>query len=68
MDECAKLKPDFIRNGNPVEGYENLGDGLGVSIQLGDGTTETADVLVGSDGIWSAVRAQMYVGQQHQQG
>mmetsp|Transcript_35522 Transcript_35522/g.95340 ORF Transcript_35522/g.95340 Transcript_35522/m.95340 type:complete len:633 (-) Transcript_35522:611-2509(-) len=60
IDECVKLKPDFIQNGNPVDGYENLGDGLGVSIKLADGTTETADVLVGSDGIWSSVRAQMY--------
>lgn len=60
MDECKKIKPDFIQNGNPVVGYENLGKGDGVKVNLSDGTTADADVLVGSDGIWSAIRAQMY--------
>lgn len=60
IDECKKLKPDFIQNGNPVEGYIDLGKGNGVSVQLADGSTVDADILVGSDGIWSAVRAQMY--------
>lgn len=32
----------------------------GVTVKLSDGTTEEADLLVGADGIWSAVRAQMY--------
>lgn len=58
LDECRQIKPDFIQNGNGVIGYENLDDG--VSVTLADGTTATADVLVGSDGIWSAVRNQMY--------
>jgi zeaxanthin epoxidase len=43
-----------------VEGYIDLGKGNGVSVQLADGSTVDADILVGSDGIWSAVRAQMY--------
>lgn len=60
IDECKKLKPDFIQNGNPVVGYESLGKGEGVTINLDDGSTADADLLVGSDGIWSAVRAQMY--------
>jgi len=60
IDECKKLKPDFIQNGNPVTGYESLGKGKGVTVNLADGKTAEADVLVGSDGIWSAVRAQMY--------
>lgn len=60
IEECKKLKPDFIQNGNPVEGYVDLGKGNGVTVNLADGTTADADVLVGSDGIWSAVRAQMY--------
>ena len=60
IDECKKLKPDFIQNGNPVTGYENLGENEGVKVTLADGSTADADVLVGSDGIWSAVRAQMY--------
>lgn len=58
LDECRQIKPDFIQNGNGVIGYENLDNG--VSVTLADGTTATADVLVGSDGIWSAVRNQMY--------
>lgn len=60
IDECKKIKPDFIQNGNAVTGYENLGRGDGVEVTLQDGTTAHGDVLVGSDGIWSAVRAQMY--------
>uniref|UniRef100_A0A7S2XKE1 FAD-binding domain-containing protein n=1 Tax=Attheya septentrionalis TaxID=420275 RepID=A0A7S2XKE1_9STRA len=60
MDECRKIKPDFIQNGNPVTAYESHGKGKGVTVNLADGTSADADVLVGSDGIWSAVRAQMY--------
>jgi zeaxanthin epoxidase len=60
LDECKKLKPDFIQNGNPVTGYQSLGKGKGVNVDLADGTTVDADILVGSDGIWSAVRATMY--------
>lgn len=60
IDECRKLKPDFIQNGNPVVGYESLGKGEGVNVNLSDGSTVDADILVGSDGIWSAVRAEMY--------
>jgi len=58
LDECRRLKPDFIQNGQPVVGYTN--HDAGVTVRLNDGTTEEADVLVGADGIWSAVRAQMY--------
>ncbi|KAG7363637.1 FAD-dependent monooxygenase [Nitzschia inconspicua] len=60
MDECKRIKPDFIQNGNPVVEYENLGKGKGVKVTLADGQKVEADVLVGSDGIWSAVRNQMY--------
>ena len=60
LDECKQIKPDFIQNGNPVVGYENRGKGKGVTIQLNDGETAEADVLVGCDGIWSAIRNQMY--------
>ena len=42
LDECKQIKPDFIQNGNPVVGYENLGKGNGVSISLSDG--EKAEV------------------------
>lgn len=60
IDECKKLKPDFIQNGNAVESYTDKGKGKGVDVHLADGSTVDADILVGSDGIWSAVRAKMY--------
>lgn len=60
IDECKAIKEDFIVNGNPVTGYESLGKGEGVIVNLEDGSEVDADVLVGSDGIWSAVRNQMY--------
>jgi len=59
IDECQKIKPDFIQNGNPVAGYESHGKGKGVTIELADGSSENADILVGADGIWSAIRSQM---------
>ena len=58
LDECRQLKADFIVNGAPVTSYEQTASG--VAVTLGDGTTVQSDVLVGCDGIWSAIRAQMY--------
>ncbi|CAE7465715.1 unnamed protein product [Symbiodinium sp. CCMP2592] len=52
LDECKDVKEDFIVNG---ENHDK-----GVTVHLSDDTTEEADVLVGADGIWSAVRAEMY--------
>jgi zeaxanthin epoxidase len=52
IDECKKIKP--------VTGYESHGRGRGVTVQLSSGESSSADVLVGSDGIWSQIRAQMY--------
>jgi len=60
IDECQKIKPDFIINGNPVTGYQSHGRGQGVTVDLATGDQAKADILVGSDGIWSAIRAQMY--------
>ncbi|CAB9496739.1 Zeaxanthin epoxidase, chloroplastic [Seminavis robusta] len=60
IDECTKINPNFIKNGNPVESYTDHGKGNGVTVNLADGSTADADVLVGSDGIWSAIRCQMY--------
>jgi zeaxanthin epoxidase len=58
IDECRQLKPDVIQSGRAIERYTSTENG--VSVQLSDGSTVEADVLVGADGIWSAVRAQMY--------
>merc|ERR1719458_1039437 len=52
------MKPDFIQNGSPAVGYENHDNG--VTVKLADGSTAEADLLVGADGIWSAIRSQMY--------
>lgn len=60
IDECKKIKPDFIVNGSPVQSYESHGKGKGVTVQLSTGEKASVDVLVGSDGIWSQIRAQMY--------
>jgi 2-polyprenyl-6-methoxyphenol hydroxylase-like FAD-dependent oxidoreductase len=46
-----------VRFGARVTGYRRHPDGA-VTVHLGDGTTRQADVLVGADGINSAVRAQ----------
>jgi 2-polyprenyl-6-methoxyphenol hydroxylase-like FAD-dependent oxidoreductase len=47
---------DSVRLGAPVVGYEEIGDR--VRVLLADGSSEEGDVLVGADGIRSAVRAQ----------
>lgn len=60
IDECKQIKPDFIQNAAAVTSYESLGKGKGVDFELSDGSKASADVLVGSDGIWSQIRAQMY--------
>merc|ERR1719272_127384 len=59
LDECRARKADFIQNGAGVASYDDSGD-AGVAVTLDDGATATHDLLVGADGIWSAVRAQMY--------
>jgi len=65
--ERPKLQEHFLgalgRHGTPVmhgcgvdsfQQHEN-----GVTVQLADGSTVEGDVLVGADGIWSAVRAHL---------
>ena len=59
LEECRALKPDFIQNGDGVVGYDDSG-AAGVEVILDSGARHSADVLVGADGIWSAVRCQMY--------
>jgi 2-polyprenyl-6-methoxyphenol hydroxylase-like FAD-dependent oxidoreductase len=47
---------DSVRLGATVVGYEEAGDR--VRVRLADGSTEEGDLLVGADGIRSAIRAQ----------
>lgn len=49
-----------VRIKSRISNYEELGQGKGLKINLDDGTTAYADVLVGADGIWSSVRRQMH--------
>jgi len=58
-----RLGPDAVRLGQRVTGYRNNDDGT-VTARVGqpDGSTthETGTLLIGADGIHSAVRAQMH--------
>jgi len=49
-----------VRIKSRISDYEELGEGEGVKITLEDGTVAYADVLIGSDGIWSSVRRIMH--------
>ena len=46
-------------NGDAVVGYEKNVNGHGVKVQMKSGNVVEGDVLIGADGIWSAVRACM---------
>eukprot|EP00977_Amphora_coffeiformis_P027919 scaffold34663_cov205-Amphora_coffeaeformis.AAC.6 len=49
-----------IHIGQRVVGYQNLkAPQAGVCVQLDNGSTVYGDILIGADGIWSAVRHQM---------
>ncbi|SMX31395.1 flavin-dependent oxidoreductase [Actibacterium lipolyticum] len=55
--------PDAVQTGARVTGYEHNGDGTVTAIvERSDGSTqrETGTLLIGADGIHSAVRAQMH--------
>ncbi len=53
-----RLGADAVRLGARVSGYVTTGDGVEVSLSTGE--TLEASVLIGADGIHSAVRAQMH--------
>ncbi|TNF89269.1 MAG: flavin-dependent oxidoreductase [Gammaproteobacteria bacterium] len=56
-----RLGPDVFRAGHRVSGYRNDASGVTIQIETGDRTfAETGSLLVGADGIHSAIRAQMY--------
>lgn len=54
----ARLGPDAVRLGTKVTGYSVTGDG--VEVALSSGAPIKARLLIGADGIHSAVRAQMH--------
>ncbi|MFP2907959.1 FAD-dependent monooxygenase [Pyxidicoccus sp. 3LFB2] len=47
--------PENVRLGRAVTGFKD--DGQGITVTLSDGSTVTGDVLVGADGLRSAVRS-----------
>lgn len=57
-----RLGPDAVRLGTRVTGYAPDGDGVRADLALADGGTDSARgaLLVGADGIHSALRAQMH--------
>jgi len=57
-----RLGADAVLAGRRVEGYRNEADGIVVLVRAADGTrTELrAQLLIGADGLHSAVRAQMH--------
>ena len=62
----ARLGADALRLGRRVTGYRNRADGsVEAAVERADGTagTETGALLIGADGLHSAVRAQMHPGQ-----
>ena len=52
------LPQGTVTNGAGVKTYEDV-EGGGLKVHLDDGTDHECDVLIGADGIWSAVRASM---------
>jgi 2-polyprenyl-6-methoxyphenol hydroxylase-like FAD-dependent oxidoreductase len=52
------LPTDCVRTGTVVTSF--VDDGAGVTVTLDDGTEERGDVLVGADGLYSTVRAQLH--------
>jgi zeaxanthin epoxidase len=54
----GELGPGVVHNARQVVGFEHTSNG--VNVMMKNGEVVHADVLVGADGIWSEVRAQMW--------
>lgn len=50
-----KLPKGVVVNGDGVVGYERNQNGRGLRVMMDSGATVEGDVLIGADGIWSAV-------------
>ena len=62
----ARLGPDAVRTGTAVTGFSESGAGVQARIRdrlTGTSSTLGGDVLVGADGLYSAVRAQLHPGE-----
>jgi 2-polyprenyl-6-methoxyphenol hydroxylase-like FAD-dependent oxidoreductase len=62
----ARLGPDAVRTGTAVTGFSESGAGVQVRVRdrlTGTSWTMRGDVLVGADGLYSAVRAQLHLGE-----
>ena len=55
-----RLGPEAVQTGKRVTGYSH---DKGVTLHFADGTQATGDLLIGADGIHSAIRATMHPGQ-----
>ena len=55
--KARSLKPDAIRLNRRVVGFEEFEDH--VELELADGSRERADILIGADGVKSAIRARI---------
>lgn len=53
------LPPGVVQNGDGVQTYQTNDNGHGVKAIMSSGNVVEGDVLIGADGIWSAVRANM---------
>jgi salicylate hydroxylase len=58
IDGVRRIKPDAIHLGARCVGFEQ--DAAGVRLALADGRQAQGDVLVGADGLHSAVRRQLF--------
>lgn len=58
VEGARAIKPDVFHLGKTVSGFEQ--DDKGVTLKLSDGTTATGDVLIGADGVKTAIRRQLW--------